>query len=105
MSMNKPYAGEYDPETGEQLIDLGFRIDWNNFKMVHAIPSKEGMRFFCSKGHVAFYAFTEKKKGKRHCSKIVSYGQCLFPVEQVYWRSLKNLANRSFRIGQLNDHR
>lgn len=102
--MNKPYAGEYDPETGEHLIDVGFSRNWKNFRMIHAVWARPGMRFLCGKGHVAFYAFTEKKKGKRYCGKIVSYGQCLFTVEQVFWRSLKNLANRSFRMGQANAH-
>ena len=75
------------------------------------VTAKYGMRFLCSNGHVACYAVSEKKKGKKYCSKFstkgfrrlfTSYGLCAMPVEQVSWGSLMKLANRSFRIGSLN---
>jgi len=86
-------------ELDREQWDTSFQVELDNYHKVWPIPAKQGMRFLCSKGHVTFIALAKGKRDKRHCSKIVAYGQCLFPVEQIYWRGLMQLAKRSFRAG------
>ena len=112
-AINKPYAEKWHPETGERLaamdkrnephFDVGrhhwVRVFLSDTSSLKPFPARLGMRFLCSNGHVAFYAVSEKKKGKKLCSKFLDRGQCIQPVEQVFWRSLSKLAMRSFRSG------
>jgi hypothetical protein len=98
--MNKPYAGKWDPETGELLKEFAINIDSNWMgKLRHAEKADAGYRFLCPNGHVTEVALQVKRKGARHCSKLVAYGRCAYPVDQIFWRSLRSLFVRGFRAG------